>query len=223
MTKTPFLGQELKHVGLCGTIQCPCLELQFGALQSRSSFPRLSENNPTCWVSKITTSRRGGARRKCPGRVLALLRHAVLLQRLQQALDSLAGRLPPPFLATLDPRDPRGQQEGGESPRRRRHVWAGGGGGGLGAASLLFQQPGALLAQGHEAVQLRGVHVLADVEGGFERVLDVKRGHLGLVLLSTLEEEEGGGGVKGETALGSAGPKKAAATRAGIVYGPTMV
>lgn len=66
-----------------------------------------------------------------------------------------------------------------------------------------MQQPGALLAQGHEAVQLRGVHVLADVKGGFERVLDMERGHLGLVLLSALEEDGG----EGETMLGSAGPK----------------
>lgn len=63
----------------------------------------------------------------------------------------------------------------------------------MAAVPALLQLPGALLAQGYEAVQLRGVDVLADVEGGFKWVLDVKRGHLGLVLLSTLDESVGWG------------------------------
>lgn len=55
----------------------------------------------------------------------------------------------------------------------------------------LLEQPGALLTQGHEAFQLCVVDVLADVQGVFERVLDVQRGHLRLVLLSALEEGKG--------------------------------
>lgn len=77
-----------------------------------------------------------------------------------------------------------GQQEGSQTPRRGAAC------GGDGFA--LLEQPGALLTQSHEAVQLCGVNVLADVQGGFERVLDVQRGHLWLVLLFALERGEGG-------------------------------
>lgn len=76
------------------------------------------------------------------------------------------------------------QEEGGESPRRRIVASTAG----LVVFTLL-EQPGALLTQSHEAVQLRGIHVLADVQRGFEGVLDVQRGDLRLVLLFALEEE----------------------------------
>lgn len=116
-----------------------------------------------------------------------------ILQRLQQALDPLARRLTSPLLAAFDPGDLQGQEEGGQAPgcstscssfESSRCV-----------CSRLLQEPRALLTQGHEALQLGGVHVLADVQRGFERVLDVQRRHLRLALLLTLET---GGWGRGE-------------------------
>lgn len=112
----------------------------------------------------------------------------VILQGVQQALDPLTGRLPFPFLATFDPCDLGGQEEGGESPRR----------GSLSFVTpcgcvgfTLLEQPGALLTQSHETFELRGVDVLADVQRGFERVLDVQRDYRRLVLLFALKKGNG--------------------------------
>lgn len=63
-----------------------------------------------------SNNRRRSSFRDVPG-ALALLWLAGVLQRFQQTLDPLTGRLPPPFLATFDPRNPRGQEKGSESPR----------------------------------------------------------------------------------------------------------
>lgn len=112
----------------------------------------------------------------------------VILQRLQQGPDPLAGWLPSPFLATFDLCDLGGLEEGSEPPRSGSVTC--GATCGRGGFNLL-EQPGALLTQSHETGQLRGVDVLADVQGDFEGVLDVQRGDLRLVLLFALEKRRG--------------------------------
>lgn len=62
---------------------------------------------------------------------------------------------------------------------------------------VLLEQPGAFLTQSHEALQLGGVDVLADVQRRLKRVLDVQRSHFGFVLLLALNR------VRGEDAVNS--------------------
>lgn len=122
-----------------------------------------------------------GVRHFLQSLVCLLLFLIFTVQGFYQALDPVSGRYSFLFLATFDPRDLRGQEEGGESP-----------GCGCGCFGLvLLQQPGALLTQSDEAFQLTGVDILADVQGGFEGVLDVQRDHLRLVLLFALGRGKG--------------------------------
>lgn len=108
----------------------------------------------------------------------------VILQRFQQGPDPLAGWLPSPLFATFDLCDLGGLEKGSEAPRSGSvPCGATCGRGGF----TLLEQPGALPTQSHEAPQLRGVDILADVQRGFKRVLDVQRGDLRLVLLFALE------------------------------------